>query len=499
MVRSIHTYNITPALPDRLARLQDLAYNLWWTWDHEASSLFRRLDRDLWEQAGHNPVRLLGTVDQQRLLDAAQDEGYLTQYDHVLRRFDDYMANARPWYSDAATQAGLKPGRIAYFCMEFGLGECLPIYSGGMGVLAGDHLKSASELGLPLVGVGLLYQEGYFQQYLNADGWQQERYPDNDFANMPADPGAQSRPVAPDHPGQPAGPHGHRPDLEGPGGPRAPLPAGHQHAGQHRARRPRHHRSPLRRRLGHAHPPGDRAGHRRRARPGGPGAAPRGHPHERGPQRLPGPGAHSPAHGGEPDLLCRSPRAGGRQQRLHHPHARPRRHRPLLRRPDGPLLRRLRPVARLVHEGLPGPGPPEPQQRGRAVQHGRAGHPPGQRGERRQQAPRHGRPEDVAGPLARRARGRGAHPVHHQRHPPLHLGGAEPGRALRALHGRPLAQQPRPAPLLGGRRADPRRGAVAPPRVRPGAAGGLPAPAAARTSWRPRAPRRRRSPPPARR
>jgi starch phosphorylase len=185
MVRSIHTYTITPALPDRLARLHELAYNLWWTWDHEASSLFRRLDRDLWEQVSHNPVRLLGAVDQQRLLDAAQDEGYLTQQDHVLRRFDEYMANTRPWYGEAASQAGLKAARIGYFCMEFGLGECLPIYSGGMGVLAGDHLKSASELGLPLVAVGLLYQEGYFQQYLNADGWQQERYPDNDFANMP--------------------------------------------------------------------------------------------------------------------------------------------------------------------------------------------------------------------------------------------------------------------------------------------------------------------------
>ena len=134
---------------------------------------------------GHNPVRLLGKVDQQRLLDAAQDEGYLTQQDHVLRRFDEYMANTRPWYGEAASQAGLKAAPIGYFCMEFGLGECLPIYSGGMGILAGDHLKSASELGLPLMGVGLLYQEGYFQQYLNADGWQQERYPDNDFANMP--------------------------------------------------------------------------------------------------------------------------------------------------------------------------------------------------------------------------------------------------------------------------------------------------------------------------
>ena len=183
MVRSIHTYNIIPAIPAPLSRLHDLAYNLWWTWENEAAELFRRLDRDLWERVGHNPVRLLGVVDQQRLTAASEDAGFLTHLARVVQRFDDYMANAQPWYAEVAGQPN--PPLIAYFCMEFGLTECLPIYSGGMGILAGDHLKSASELGLPLVGVGLLYQEGYFQQYLNPDGWQQERYPDNDFANMP--------------------------------------------------------------------------------------------------------------------------------------------------------------------------------------------------------------------------------------------------------------------------------------------------------------------------
>lgn len=183
MVRSIHSYQVVPNVPASLARLQDLAYNLWWTWDNEATELFRRLDRDLWERVRHNPVRLLGTIDQPRLQELAEDSGFLTHMGRVIACWDEYMANATPWYPQAAQQA--KPGAIAYFCMEFGLAECLPIYSGGMGVLAGDHLKSASELGLPLVGVGLLYQEGYFQQYLNEDGWQQERYPDNDFANMP--------------------------------------------------------------------------------------------------------------------------------------------------------------------------------------------------------------------------------------------------------------------------------------------------------------------------
>jgi len=180
MVRPIHTYSVMPTLPPNLTRLQELAYNLWWTWDFEAAELFRRLDRELWEQANHNPVYLLGSIQQQRLVEASQDQGFLTHLSRVLERFDEYMAGP----PGGNPYAGIK-GPIAYVCMEFGLAECLPIYSGGMGILAGDYLKSASDLGLPIVGLGILYQEGYFQQYLNPDGWQQERYLDNDFHNMP--------------------------------------------------------------------------------------------------------------------------------------------------------------------------------------------------------------------------------------------------------------------------------------------------------------------------
>lgn len=180
MVRPIHIYSVSPTFPPQLARLQELAYNLWWTWNPEAADLFRRLDRELWERSNHNPAYLLGSIQQQRLAEASQDQGFLTHLSHVLERFDAYMARTQA----ADLYAGVK-GPIAYVCMEFGLTECLPIYSGGMGVMAGDYLKSASDLGLPIVGLTLLYQEGYFQQYLNPDGWQQEYYPTNDFFTMP--------------------------------------------------------------------------------------------------------------------------------------------------------------------------------------------------------------------------------------------------------------------------------------------------------------------------
>lgn len=183
-MRPIRTFNVTPSLPSRLEALRDLAYNLHWDWDFNAIDLFRRLDPDLWESSHYNPPLMLGTISQSRLQEVAEDEGFLAQMDRAAERLRDYLKN-RTWYTKhrSGTQ---RPGECyAYFSMEFGLTSCMPVYSGGLGVLAGDHLKSASDLGLPLVAVGLLYQEGYFAQYLNADGWQQERYPINDFYNMP--------------------------------------------------------------------------------------------------------------------------------------------------------------------------------------------------------------------------------------------------------------------------------------------------------------------------
>ncbi|MCC7203737.1 MAG: alpha-glucan family phosphorylase, partial [Phycisphaeraceae bacterium] len=181
----VFTFEVTPSLPEPLRPLQDIAYNLWWTWHPEAVELFVRIDRELWQKSNHNPVAMLGNCPQATLDALAKDEGFLT----ALGRVQSNLARHRerkPWH--ARKGEDLTNFTVAYFCAEFGLTECLQIYSGGLGCLAGDHLKSATELGLPLVGVGLLYRHGYFQQYLNADGWQQEYYPDLDFANLPVNP-----------------------------------------------------------------------------------------------------------------------------------------------------------------------------------------------------------------------------------------------------------------------------------------------------------------------
>jgi starch phosphorylase len=184
-VRSIRTFTVLPHLPERLQALQKLAYNMWWSWNHDAVSLFRRIDGDLFEAVENSPVKLLGTIDQGQLEKLLSDDGFLIHMDRVEQALNNYMS-ASTWFQE--TYGANNLCRIAYFSAEFGIHESIPIYSGGLGVLAGDHLKSASDLGLPLVGVGLMYREGYFRQYLNVDGWQQERYPENDFFNLPLIP-----------------------------------------------------------------------------------------------------------------------------------------------------------------------------------------------------------------------------------------------------------------------------------------------------------------------
>jgi glycogen phosphorylase len=181
-MQPIRTFNVSPSLPERLEPLRKLAYNLHWDWNAESKDLFRRLDPDLWESSHHNPVAMLGTINQARLTEVVEDEGFLAQMGRAAQQLEDYLQE-RTWFQKQ--RAGKPQEHYAYFSAEFGLTDCLPVYSGGLGVLAGDHLKSASDLGLPLLGVGLLYQQGYFAQYLNADGWQQERYINNDFHNMP--------------------------------------------------------------------------------------------------------------------------------------------------------------------------------------------------------------------------------------------------------------------------------------------------------------------------
>ncbi|MEP0774506.1 MAG: alpha-glucan family phosphorylase, partial [Acidobacteriota bacterium] len=194
-MRPVATFEVKAALPPSLAALEEVAYNLRWSWDHESLALFRRLDPELWEASGHNPVLMLGRLDQRRLEALAGDEALLAHLERVKRDLDSYLSGNGTWYRKVFGPA--ERPLVAYFSMEFGLTECLPNYSGGLGMLAGDHLKSASELGIPLVGVGLLYQKGYFRQYLSPEGWQQERYPVNDFSTMPLRPfrDAEGQPV----------------------------------------------------------------------------------------------------------------------------------------------------------------------------------------------------------------------------------------------------------------------------------------------------------------
>jgi starch phosphorylase len=183
-MRPLQIFQVVPALPAPLVRLRDVAFNVRWAWDHDAIELFRRLDSNLWETTGHNPVRLLGAIDQGRLEEAAKDDSFLAHLERVWTHFS--APGVLSWYRrQYPATDGLS---VAYFSAEFGLTECLSIFAGGLGVLAGDHLKSASDLGVPLTGIGLLYQQGYFRQYLNQSGWQQEAYEDNDFLNLPIEP-----------------------------------------------------------------------------------------------------------------------------------------------------------------------------------------------------------------------------------------------------------------------------------------------------------------------
>ncbi len=177
---------LAQALPAPLAPLATLAYNLRWSWHPQTIALFRQLDGDLWESTGHNPVLLLQTVERDRLEGAAADEGFLAELARVAADLDRYLGDNATWFGQR--HGGGEAAQVAYFSMEFGLTECLPIYSGGLGVLAGDHLKSASDLGVPLVGVGLFYRRGYFDQSLDASGWQQDSDEDNDPARLPLAP-----------------------------------------------------------------------------------------------------------------------------------------------------------------------------------------------------------------------------------------------------------------------------------------------------------------------
>lgn len=179
-MRPVTTFLVRPTLPSLLAPLRALAYNYWWCWDAESRDLFEKIDGQLWEDVHHNPVMLLHRLPLTRLEALANDSAFMNTLTSIHERFRAYVDAPRHLTGDATTQQ-----TIAYFCAEFGIHESFMNYSGGLGVLAGDHLKSASDLALPLVGVGLLYQEGYFRQYLTQNGWQNERYAEMDVLSLP--------------------------------------------------------------------------------------------------------------------------------------------------------------------------------------------------------------------------------------------------------------------------------------------------------------------------
>jgi starch phosphorylase len=178
-----HSFEVVADLPNPLRPLRDIAYNFRWTWHHETRDLFREMERQLWDKVGHNPVQFIANLSAERMQRLCDDENFIAKLNSCAENLKQYMSSPT-WFDQ--TYVGKRDSTlIAYFCAEFGVSESLPIYSGGLGILAGDHLKAASDLGLPLVGVGLLYAKGYFKQFLSHDGWQQENYPTYDFYQLP--------------------------------------------------------------------------------------------------------------------------------------------------------------------------------------------------------------------------------------------------------------------------------------------------------------------------
>lgn len=181
-MRNIRLFNVAPTMPEPMRFLEELAHNLWWSWNFEAIELFRRIQPQLWKQAKSNPLRFLNRVPQSRFEDLAKDEGFLGHLKTVREHYQAEMSGE----ADMRNGNRERPRHcVAYFSLEYGIHESVRLYSGGLGALAGDHLKAASDLGVPLVAVGLLYRQGYFSQYLNSEGWQQERYPEHELNLFP--------------------------------------------------------------------------------------------------------------------------------------------------------------------------------------------------------------------------------------------------------------------------------------------------------------------------
>ena len=177
---------VNPQLPKRIGKLSEIANNLWWSWNTEFLRLFKIIDRDLWETCEKNPVKFLKRVSQDRLEAVVENTDFLREYDRLAKEFDDYVTSKNTWFSNKYPEN--KKDLIAYFSAEYGLDQTIPIYSGGLGILSGDHLKSASDLGIPLVAVGLLYKNGYFHQKINGYGDQETEYNNIELSNLPINP-----------------------------------------------------------------------------------------------------------------------------------------------------------------------------------------------------------------------------------------------------------------------------------------------------------------------
>src|SRR5690348_11362230 len=180
-----YSLEVNPRIPKRLARLEELAANLWYSWDRPTRALFAKLNPSLWDEVGHSPKAMLKRIDEQRLLEAAADPAFIDSLTRVLASFDAYQAES-PFRQSSG---GFRPeDLVAYFCAEFGVHESLPTYSGGLGILAGDHCKAASDFQIPFVAVGLLYRQGYFTQTVDAQGRQRAESYDSDFDDLPIAP-----------------------------------------------------------------------------------------------------------------------------------------------------------------------------------------------------------------------------------------------------------------------------------------------------------------------
>ncbi|MBP7795819.1 MAG: alpha-glucan family phosphorylase [Elusimicrobiales bacterium] len=181
-----YSFNVIPDLPENLKPLNELATNMWFTWNWDAIMMFVQIDEEKWHISHRNPKWILGTLSHNRIEQLSKDENFLKLLNNVKKKYDDYMSVTDTWFNKNKTDAE-RNMLVAYFSMEYGIGEGLPIYSGGLGMLSGDHLKSSSDMGLPVIGMGLLYRKGYVQQVLNRDNWQTEAYPENDWYNMPVE------------------------------------------------------------------------------------------------------------------------------------------------------------------------------------------------------------------------------------------------------------------------------------------------------------------------